>query len=118
MFTYDTYTQTGFDAAIKFNDNWSILLGMSSGSDVAPWTDAQHTPTPLASIRWVSDENNDSIFGGINSVNNGKFKGAHDNLPQANLTWTHRFTKKFFTELDSCISGMIFLRCELKFAMK
>ena len=42
-------------------------------------------------LRWVSKSNNDSLYGGINSINNGHFKGFHDNLQQSNLTWTHRF---------------------------
>jgi len=27
MFTYDCYTQTGIDAAIKLNHQWSVLFG-------------------------------------------------------------------------------------------
>lgn len=45
-------------------------------------------------FRWVSKSNNDSLFGGIDSINNGKFKAGHDNLQQSNLTWTHRFNNK------------------------
>lgn len=95
MFTFDTYTQTGINAAIKFNDSWTLLLGLNSGSDVAPWTSAAH-PTLLTMLRWVSPTNNDSLWGGINSVNSGRFKGNHDDLQQFNLTWTHRFTERFF----------------------
>ena len=101
MFTFDTYTQTGVNAAIKFNDTWTLLLGLDSGSDVAPWTNAAHTPTPLAFVRWVSANNNDSLWGGINSVNNGQFKGNHDNLQQVNLTWSHRFTERFFISTEA-----------------
>lgn len=101
MFTYDTYTQTGVNAAIKFNDTWSILLGLNSGSDVATWGPAAHTPTFQALVRWVSPSNNDSLWGGVNSLNNGKFKSNHDNLQQFNLTWTHRFTEKFFTSTEA-----------------
>jgi hypothetical protein len=43
--------------------------------------------------RWVSKSNNDSLYGGIDSINNGKFKAGHDNLQQFNLTWTHRFNE-------------------------
>jgi Putative beta-barrel porin-2, OmpL-like. bbp2 len=99
MYTLDTNTQTGINAAIKFNDNWSIQIGLHSGSDVAPWTNAAH-PTLLAFVRWVSADNNDSLWGGISSFNDGQFKGDHDNLQQFNLTWSHRFTEKCFTQTE------------------
>jgi hypothetical protein len=92
MFTFDCYTQTGITAAIKLNDQWTVLFGFHAGDDVAPWNVAAH-PTGLAMVRWVSKSNNDSIFGGIDSINNGKFKGFHDNLQQSNVTWTHRFNE-------------------------
>ena len=100
MFTYDTYTQTGVNAAIKFNDTWTVQLGLHSGNDVAPWTNAASIPTALALVRWVSPDNNDSLWGGIDSINGGKFKGNHTNLQQFNLTWSHRFTDTFFTETE------------------
>lgn len=100
MFTYDAYTQTGVNAAIKLNDMWTILLGVHNGNDVAPGNKAAHFPTFQALVRWVSYDNNDSLWGGINSINNGKFKGDHDNLQQFNLTWSHRFSKEFFTATE------------------
>jgi hypothetical protein len=93
MFTYDSFTQTGVNAAVKLNDSWTILGGIHAGSDVAPWNRASH-PTGLFLVRWVSKSSNDSIYGGINSANNGRFKGFHDNLQQYNITWTHRFNEK------------------------
>ncbi|HEY6334175.1 MAG TPA: outer membrane beta-barrel protein [Blastocatellia bacterium] len=89
MFTYDCFTQTGINAQIKLNDRWSILGGIHAGDDSAPWNESQH-PTALLLARWVSKSNNDSIFGGIDSVNDGHFKDDHDNLQQFNLTWSHR----------------------------
>ena len=92
MFTFDCYTQTGINAAIKLNNQWSILFGIHAGDDIAPWNAAAH-PTAMAMVRWVSANNNDSLWGGIDSLNNGKFKANHDNLQQFNLTWTHRFNE-------------------------
>jgi len=68
MFTYDCYTQTGINAAIKLNDQWSILFGIHAGDDIAPWNGAAH-PTGMAMARWVSASNNDSLYGGIDSLN-------------------------------------------------
>src|SRR5262245_14496788 len=93
MFTFDCFTQTGVNAAVKLNDSWTILGGIHAGCDVAPWNRAAH-PTGMFIARWVSKSNNDSIYGGINSINNGRFKGFHDNLQQSNITWTHRFNEK------------------------
>jgi len=93
MFTVDCYTQTGVNAEIKLNDQYTILFGIHAGDDVAPWNGAAH-PTGMVMLRWVSKSNNDSLYGGIDSINNGKFKDGHDNLQQSNLTWTHRFNDK------------------------
>lgn len=92
MFTFDCYTQTGINAAIKLNDQWSILAGIQAGDDIAPWNGAAH-PTAMAMVRWVSKSNNDSLWGGIDSLNGGKFTDGHDNLQQFNLTWTRRFNE-------------------------
>jgi putative OmpL-like beta-barrel porin-2 len=102
MFTYDCYTQTGINAAIKLNDQWSILFGIHAGDDIAPWNGAAH-PTAMAMARWVSASNNDSLYGGIDSLNGGKFKDGHDNLQQFNVTWTHRFNKRgtFLTSTET-----------------
>lgn len=101
IFTFDADTQTGVNAAIKFNDTWTLQLGLNSGNDVAPWTDAASNPTLSALVRWVSADNNDSLWGGMNSLNGGRFKGNHTNLQQFNLTWSHRFTNQFFTETEA-----------------
>jgi putative OmpL-like beta-barrel porin-2 len=93
MFTVDCYTQTGVSAAIKLSDRWTVLAGIHAGDDIAPWNAAAH-PTAMAMLRWVSKSNNDSIYGGIDSLNDGKFKAGHDNLQQSNLTWTHRFNSR------------------------
>ncbi len=101
MFTFDNYTQTGVNTAIKLNDTWTVQLGLHSGNDVAPWTNAASIPTLLAMVRWVSLSNNDSLWGGVDSFNGGKFKGNHTNLQQFNVVWSHRFTEQFFTETEA-----------------
>lgn len=93
-------TQTGINAAIKFNNNWTVSFGLNAGGDLAPWAEGAHIPTLFAMVRWVSKSNNDSIWAGVDSFNGGKFKGNHDNLQQFNLSWTHRFTPQFFTATE------------------
>lgn len=101
MFTFDAYTQTGINAAIKLDNHWTILLGINAGDDVAPWDQSAHIPTGQALVRWVSNSNNDSIWAGVTSFNGGKFKDHHDNLQEFNATWTHRFTPCFFTATEA-----------------
>src|SRR6202020_3452645 len=50
MFTFDCYTQTGINTAIKLNDQWSILFGIHAGDDIAPWNGAP-PPTAMAMVR-------------------------------------------------------------------
>jgi hypothetical protein len=92
MFTVDCYTQTGINASIKLNNQWTIQFGVHAGDDIAPWNAAAQ-PTGMVMLRWVSKSNNDSIWGGIDSINDGRFKAGHDDLQQDNITWTHRFNK-------------------------
>jgi hypothetical protein len=111
MFTVDTYTQTGVLASIQLNKQWMIQAGIHGGNDMAFWNVAA-TPTAQALVRWTSKNNNNSIYGGVDSVNKGYYRlwrevlGAqaiaqalgtdpakvpgHDNLQQFNLTWSHR----------------------------
>jgi len=113
MFTYDIYTMTGINTSLKFNDQWTLLLGVHAGGDVATWNHASHNPSGQLMVRWVSEENNDSLWGGIDSLNKGHFKGNHDNLQEFNLTWTHRFSKEIHTvtevyylyQYNACLGG-------------
>jgi hypothetical protein len=99
MFTFDEYTQTGVTIQTKLNDHWSTLLGVNAGGDIAPWAPAAQ-PTGQALLRWVSPDDDNSLWGGATSFNNGKFTANHDNLQEFNMTWSHRFTRDFFTETE------------------
>jgi hypothetical protein len=124
MFTVDAYTHTGIQTAIKLSDNLTLLNGIHAGSDMAPWFKGAQ-PTLESYVRWVSKTNNDSIFGGVDGINNGRFRlaretvqvqqdaqalsiltgqtvtpphvPAHDNLQQFNITWGHRFSRRVHT---------------------
>jgi Putative beta-barrel porin-2, OmpL-like. bbp2 len=121
MFTYDAYTHTGIQNSIKINDHWMYQLGIHAGSDMAPWYQAS-IPTLESYLRWTSKSNNDSLYGGVDGLNNGRYRLAretvevgemaqalttitghtvtppavpgHDNLQQFNLTWGHRFNRR------------------------
>lgn len=99
MNTYDAFTLTGVNAAIKLTNQWTVMLGLHSGTDMSPWAQGAY-PSALALLRWVSNSNNDSIWAGVTAFNGAKYKGNHDNLQQFNATWTHRFNQCFFTSTE------------------
>ncbi len=128
MFTVDAYTHTGVQTAIKLSDNLTILNGLHGGSDMAPWFKGA-VPTFESYVRWVSHTNNDSIFAGVDAINNGRYRLAretvqvqqdakalsiltgqnvpaphvpgHDNLQQFNVTWGHRFSRRVHTMTEA-----------------
>ncbi len=77
MFTYDTYTQTGAIASVKLNDQWTAQAGIHAGNDMAPWNVAA-IPTAQAFLKWTSKRNNDSIYGGVCDINNGRYRLARE----------------------------------------
>ncbi len=115
MFTFDSYTHTGIQTTTKLSDHWMIQTGIHAGDDMAPWAKGA-LPTFEGYVRWVSKSNNDSVFTGVDSLNNGRFRlarqvlqaeayaaatgttpaqiPAHDNLQQFNFTWGHRFSRR------------------------
>jgi hypothetical protein len=93
MFTVDPYTFTGVHAALRLNEHWQIAVGVHAGNDMAPWSNSASI-NGLAMVRWVSSNNNNSLYGGINSLGSGKYKNEHDNLQMFVGTWGHRFSSK------------------------
>ena len=90
MFTVDPYTFTGAQATFKLGSYWQLELGIHAGNDVAPWSNSASV-NGLAMVRWVSHNNNDSFYGGINSLGAAKYKNNHDDLQMVVGTWGHRF---------------------------
>jgi len=37
LFTFDTFTQTGIMLTGKFGDQWLLQVGLTAGTDMAPW---------------------------------------------------------------------------------
>lgn len=91
MFTVDPYTFTGAQATFKLGSYWQLEVGVHAGNDVAPWSNSASV-NGLLMARWVSHDNNDSFYGGINSLGAGKYKNYHDDLQMIVGTWGHRFS--------------------------
>src|SRR4030095_3244042 len=79
VYGVDNYTQTGIFTTTKINDQWTIQLGLSNGTDVALWQkDPGNQPTGTVMIQWTSPNQKDSVYVGDNAFNNGEF--GYNNL--------------------------------------
>jgi hypothetical protein len=108
LFTYDTYTQTGVMAAFMLNKQWMVQGAIEAGTDMAPWYKGA-IPTGMFGARWVSLDNNDSVYTCLNNINDGKFRrfevdgqpAGHDNFNYIVSTWQHRFNEKVHTKTEA-----------------
>jgi len=100
MLVVDPTTFFGALAAIRVNPRWTVELGAHAGSDMAPWCNSASL-NGHAMVRWVADDNNDSIWAGANSIGNGEFHEDHDNLQQLVSTWGHRFSETVHTMTEA-----------------
>jgi hypothetical protein len=108
LFTYDDYTHTGIMASVKLNDWWTIQAAIYAGGDMAPWYKGA-IPTGFAAVKWVSQDNNDSVYTCLNAINNAKFRyftldgqpAGHDNFNYVVSTWTHRFSERVHTSTEA-----------------
>jgi hypothetical protein len=107
LFTFDTYTQTGVMLTTMLDKQWTIQACIHSGTDMAPWYPGA-IPTGMFGIRWVSCDNNDSVYLVLNDINdaefryfehNGKLEG-HDNFNYIVGTWQHRFNSEVQTRTE------------------
>jgi len=67
MFTYDPFTLTGIQATIRLNAYWQIEFAIHGGNDMALWSNSSSI-SGQGYVRWVSKDNNNSIWAGVNSL--------------------------------------------------
>ncbi|HXB08772.1 MAG TPA: outer membrane beta-barrel protein [Puia sp.] len=94
MFTVDPYTFTGVQATFKLGSYWQLEVGAHAGNDMAPWSKSAQL-NGLLMARWVSKNNNNSLYGGINSLGSGNYTDQHDDLQMVVMTWGHKFNETF-----------------------
>jgi hypothetical protein len=107
LFTFDTYTQTGVLATAMLNQQWTVQAGINAGNDMAPWYKGA-IPCGMFGVRWVSTENNDSIYAVLNQINNAQFRHfeqygeplGHDNFNYPVVTWQHKFNDTVHTKTE------------------
>ena len=94
MFTVDPFTFTGVQATFKLGSYWQLEVGAHAGNDMAPWSKSAQL-NGLLMARWVSHNNNNSIYAGINALGNGHYTDQHDDLQMVVATWGHKFNETF-----------------------
>ena len=107
LFTYDTYTQTGVMLSFMLNEQWMVQGAITAGTDMAPWYEGA-TPTGMFGVRWVSEDNKDSIYTCLNNINSAEFRhfelaegpAGHDNYNYIVSTWQHAFNEKVHTKTE------------------
>ncbi len=108
LFTFDTYTQTGVMLTFMLNKQWTVQAAIHAGTDMAPWYQGA-TPTGMFAIRWVSKDNNDSVYAVLNDINDAEFRhfteggvpSGHDNFNYFVWTWQHRFDDRVHTKTEA-----------------
>jgi hypothetical protein len=108
LFTYDTYTQTGFMFTFLLNKQWMLQLGMNAGNDMAPWYKGA-VPCGYAGIRWVSEDGKLAYYGVLNQINDAHFRhffedgqpAGHDNFNYYVQTVEWAPTKRWHTKTES-----------------
>lgn len=94
MFSVDPYTFMGVNATVRLNSQWQLMAQAHGGNDMAVWSDSASLNFGLMA-RWVSKDNRDGVWGGINSIGKGRVRDEHDNLQQIVATWGHKFDSKY-----------------------
>jgi hypothetical protein len=94
-------------ATIMLNKQWTVQGCLHAGTDMAPWYRGSLL-TGMAGVRWVSQDNNDSIYTVLNAINSAEFRrfeldgqpAGHDNFNYIVSTWQHRFNAVAYTKTE------------------
>src|SRR5262249_42428485 len=108
LFTIDVYTETGAMATVMLDKQWTVQAALHSGADMAPWYKGA-LPTGMAGVRWVSEDNKDSVYTVLNAINNAKFRyfdlrgqpAGHHNYTIIQSTWQHKFDDDVHTKFEA-----------------
>jgi hypothetical protein len=109
-YTFDNYTNSGIQTTTAFNKNWFFQLGVTIGTEAAPWHWGATVPNPFPNVvytgttmpkdpgavpsvtvgvRWQSDSGWDNVYVVADAINNGNW--GYNNLQWTGITWYHRF---------------------------
>jgi hypothetical protein len=100
LYGFDPYCQEGIFTTTKINNQWTVQLGISDGTDVAIWQkDPGRQPTGTVMVQWTAPSQMDSIYAGDNVINDGEW--GYNNMQQIVGTWTHKFNDKIYTATEA-----------------
>jgi hypothetical protein len=108
LFTFDTYTQSGFELSWRVNDNLILQAGLNAGNDMAPWYGGA-TPCGFLGVRYDFNTRKDSLYVCLNQIDNAQFRhqtldgqpAGHDNFNYIVGTYQHAFSQKFLTKQEA-----------------
>jgi hypothetical protein len=113
-YTFDNYTSHGIQGTLALDKNWFFQLGVSVGTDTAPWHWGQKVSNPFPNTvfpdttmlrdpgakpsvtvgtRWQSDSGWDNIYVVANAINDGTW--GYNNLQWYGITWYHTFNSQW-----------------------
>ncbi len=123
-YAWDNYTNTGLQSTLALNKNWFLQLGVTVGTEAAPWhwgemvpnpfpnpifpgltmpKDPGATPSVTGGIRWESDKGWDSIYVAADSTNSGTW--GYNNLQWFGITWYHRINEDWHFSWETYTLG-------------
>jgi hypothetical protein len=118
-YTFDNYTNSGIQTTTALNKNWFFQLGVSVGTEAAPWhwgqtvsnpfpnpvypgytmlRDPGAKPSVTTGVRWQSDDAKDNIYVVANAINDGTW--GYNNLNWYGITWYHTFNSQWHFSLE------------------
>jgi Putative beta-barrel porin-2, OmpL-like. bbp2 len=119
-YTYDNYTNTGFEFTLAATKNWIFQLGLTTGTESLPWhvgvkianpfpnpvypgttmpKDPGAVPSVTAGVRWSSDSGNDDFNIVANGINGGQW--GYNNLQWYGLTYYHKFNDQWHISIET-----------------
>ncbi|HMK78317.1 MAG TPA: outer membrane beta-barrel protein [Xanthobacteraceae bacterium] len=119
-YTFDNYTNTGIQSTLAINKNWIFQLGVTVGTEAAPWhwgatvpnpfpnsaypgttmpKDPGATPSVTVAIRYTTDDGKDNVYLTADSINKGNW--GYNNLQWWGLTYYHKFNDEWHISIES-----------------
>jgi hypothetical protein len=119
-YTYDNYTNTGFEFTLAATKNWMFQLGLTTGTESLPWhvgmkianpdpnplfpgttmsKDPGAVPSVTGGVRWSSDSGADDFNIVANGINGGQW--GYNNLQWYGLTYYHKFNDQWHISFET-----------------
>jgi Putative beta-barrel porin-2, OmpL-like. bbp2 len=119
-YTFDNYTNSGMQATLGLTKNWILQVGVTVGTEAAPWNAGATVPNPFPNpvfpgntmpkdpgaipsvttgIRYQTDSGNDNVYVVANAINSGTW--GYNNLNWYGITWFHNFNDRWHLAFET-----------------